>query len=69
MWRLNRLFQLKLLTPDQIYQFETKNLPDLYARLRPNLVSIVDAFDFHDNELSKYIDDDIKTFLFIVFHL
>ncbi len=49
------LFQLKLLTSDQIYQLETYSLPDMYARLRPNLVALVDAFEFHDNELSKYL--------------
>ncbi|CAF0812925.1 unnamed protein product [Adineta steineri] len=45
--------RLKLLTADQIYQLETFNLPDMYARLRPNLISLVDAFDFHDNELNS----------------
>jgi len=43
---------LNLLTSDQIYQLETSVLLDMYARLRPNLVALVDAFDFHDNELS-----------------
>ncbi len=47
------LFQLKLLTSDQIYHLENTNLPDMYTRLRPNLIALVDAFDFHDNELSK----------------
>lgn len=44
---------LNLLTSDQIYQLETSVLLDMYARLRPNLVALVDAFDFHDNELSS----------------
>jgi hypothetical protein len=25
----------------------------MYTRLRPNLVTLVDTFDFHDNELGK----------------
>ena len=40
----------------------------MYARLRPNLVTLVDAFDFHDNELSKsnyYIVDNWWVFSFI----
>jgi len=45
--------RLKLLTADQIYQLETYTLPDMYARLRPNLVPLVDAFSFHDNELDS----------------
>ncbi len=47
------VWQLKLLSADQIYELETHVLPDLYTRLRPNLVALVDAFDFHDHELSK----------------
>ncbi|CAF5067583.1 unnamed protein product [Rotaria sp. Silwood1] len=39
--------RLKLLTAEQVYQLETSTLPDMYARLRPNLVTLVDAFDFH----------------------
>jgi acyl-CoA oxidase len=45
--------RLKLLTSDQIYQLETYSLPDMYTRLRPNLVTLVDTFDFHDNELDS----------------
>ncbi|CAF0966451.1 unnamed protein product, partial [Rotaria sordida] len=45
--------RLKLLTAEQIYQLETYTLPDLYTRLRPNLVALVDTFDFHDNELNS----------------
>ncbi|CAF2817046.1 unnamed protein product [Rotaria sp. Silwood2] len=45
--------RLKLLTAEQIYQLETYTLPDMYARLRPNLVTLVDAFEFHDNELDS----------------
>ncbi|UJR27411.1 hypothetical protein I4U23_008701 [Adineta vaga] len=45
--------RLKLLTPDQVYQLEINSLPDMYARLRPNLIALVDAFDFHDNELNS----------------
>jgi hypothetical protein len=45
---------LKLLSADQIYELETRTLPDMYARLRPNLVTLVDAFDFHDFELSEF---------------
>lgn len=36
-----------------MYKLETGTLPDLYARLRPNLVALVDAFDFHDHELGE----------------
>ncbi|CAF4414402.1 unnamed protein product, partial [Adineta steineri] len=45
--------RLKLLSPDQIYDLETHVLPDIYTRLRPNLVALVDAFDFHDNEIDS----------------
>ncbi|CAF3403868.1 unnamed protein product [Rotaria sp. Silwood1] len=45
--------RLKLLTAEQVYQLETSTLPDMYARLRPNLVTLVDAFDFHNNELDS----------------
>ncbi|CAF0733727.1 unnamed protein product [Adineta steineri] len=45
--------RLKLLSPDQIYDLETRVLPDIYTRLRPNLVALVDAFDFHDNEIDS----------------
>ncbi len=43
-----------MLSADQIYEIETHVLPDLYTRLRPNLVALVDAFDFHDYELGKF---------------
>jgi hypothetical protein len=46
---------LKLLSADQIYELETRTLPDMYAQLRPNLVALVDAFDFHDHELGKSV--------------
>ncbi|CAF4741856.1 unnamed protein product, partial [Rotaria magnacalcarata] len=42
-----------LLTAEQVYQLETYSLPDMYNRLRPNLVTLVDGFDFHDNELDS----------------
>jgi hypothetical protein len=45
---------LKLLSADKIYELETRVLPDMYTRLRPNLVALVDAFDFHDNELGEF---------------
>ncbi|UJR20018.1 hypothetical protein I4U23_023152 [Adineta vaga] len=45
--------RLRLLPADQIYDLETRILPDLYAQLRPNLVTLVDAFDFHDFELNS----------------
>ncbi|CAM4852807.1 unnamed protein product [Rotaria socialis] len=45
--------RLKLLTAEQVYQLETYSLPDMYNRLRPNLVTLVDGFDFHDNELNS----------------
>lgn len=45
--------RLNLLTSDQIYQLEATILPDMYARLRPNLVALVDAFEFHDEELNS----------------
>ncbi|UJR20063.1 hypothetical protein I4U23_023196 [Adineta vaga] len=45
--------RFKLLTIEQIHELEIRLLPDLYARLRPNLVSLVDAFDFHDVELES----------------
>ncbi|CAF3578845.1 unnamed protein product [Adineta steineri] len=45
--------RLKLLSADQIYELETHTLPDMYTRLRPNLVALVDAFDLHDFELNS----------------
>ncbi|CAF1385836.1 unnamed protein product, partial [Rotaria sordida] len=45
--------RLKLLSADQIYEYESRFLPDMYTRLRPNLVALVDAFDFHDHELNS----------------
>nr|BAK02006.1 predicted protein [Hordeum vulgare subsp. vulgare] len=45
--------RLNLLTAEQIYELENRLLPDLYTRLRPNLVPLVDAFDFHDVELDS----------------
>ncbi|CAF4289872.1 unnamed protein product [Adineta steineri] len=45
--------RLKLLSADQIYELETHVLPDMYTRLRPNLVALVDAFDLHDFELNS----------------
>ncbi|CAF1500184.1 unnamed protein product [Adineta ricciae] len=45
--------RLKLLSADQIYELESRVLPDLYIQLRPNLVTLVDAFDFHDFELDS----------------
>jgi hypothetical protein len=41
------------LSANQIYELETRTLPEMYAHLRPNLVALVDAFDFHDFELSE----------------
>ncbi|CAF1253259.1 unnamed protein product [Rotaria sordida] len=45
--------RFKLLSADQIYELETRTLPDMYSQLRPNLVALVDAFDFHDHELDS----------------
>ncbi|CAF4091082.1 unnamed protein product [Rotaria magnacalcarata] len=47
------LQQDKLVPSEQVYQLETYSLPDMYNRLRPNLVTLVDGFDFHDNELDS----------------
>ncbi|CAF0899456.1 unnamed protein product, partial [Didymodactylos carnosus] len=47
--------QFDILSKEKINFLINKRLNELYCLIRPNAVSLVDAFDFHDNELNSVI--------------